>query len=382
MLKDAFQSRISAALTPAAAKQFERAVTKYTDENSEILLTFDLSRRYSFADEDRKVLFDLIKVSEAEFAAEIKQSKQIYKQNKIQSNPFYLASMLTTSVFLSKKDDAHAKLAMQYMSLMMYTSIHKGLFQYNANKQVMDYTIAHLSQSYRLRKMTSLYAFLDDNASTAFETYRDRILRGTDADLTYVIDALWNRIKGKLKKIAAEFYKNHREGNYLNADTDSYSEEDYHEIDNNSFVIDRLVNKVYIKLIEKHFDNRLLKYAITQSDTSYQKLKNLIDDIIDGDDDGKMRKVISSIIEFYMLQSGKSADYIARGDFIIFMKRAYATNTDVPQMVFCKDQIDIWLNENMSKYGRTNFGKTARQSYRKSVYMFFVFMINMEAKIS
>ena len=87
MLKDAFQSRISAALTPAATKQFERAVTKYTDENSEILLTFDLSRRYSFADEDRKVLFDLIKVSEAEFAAEIKQSKQIYKQNKIQSNP-------------------------------------------------------------------------------------------------------------------------------------------------------------------------------------------------------------------------------------------------------------------------------------------------------
>ena len=122
-----------------------------------------------------------------------------------------------------------------------------------------------------------------------------------------------------------------------------------------------------------------MKYSITQSDTSYQKLKNLIDDIVD-DDNGEARKLISSIIEFYLMQSGKSADYIARGDFIVYMKTAYGTNTDIGQMSYIKSSIDKWLDANMYKYGRANFGKTARQSYRKSVYMFFVFLINMEAK--
>ena len=262
---------------------------------------------------------------------------------------------------------------------MMYTSIHKGLFKYNANKEIMDYTLTHLNKNFLIRQMTSLFAFIEDNVNTIIDTYKSRILKADDSDLAYVTDATWVRTRSKLQKIAQQYYKNHREGNYLNADTDVYNDEEFREIDNNSFVIDRLVNKTYTKLINHQFDNRLLKYSITQSDTSYQKLKNLIDDIVD-DDTGEARKLISSIIEFYLMQSGKSADYIARGDFIVYMKTAYGTNTDIGQMSYIKSSIDKWLDANMYKYGRANFGKTARQSYRKSVYMFFVFLINMEAK--
>ena len=104
----------------------------------------------------------------------------------------------------------------------------------------------------------------------------------------------------------------------------------------------------------------------------------IVEDIIDSDDG--VRKVVSSIVEYYALASGKSLDYIGRGDFIVYMKTAYGTNTDTQQMAEIKNQIDKWLSDNMYKYGRANFGKTVRQSYRKSVYMFFVFMINMEAK--
>lgn len=378
MLKEEFGDRIAKALTPAVVNKLDKGISDYIDRNNEILMTLDMSQRYSFADADRALLYNAVGISETEMKHAIAQSKAIYKGNKIQSNPFYLLSFLIVRYFAIKKDDEHARQVILYMSLMMYTSAHKGVFKYNANKQIMDYTIAHLSRNFYLRQVTSLYAFLEDNAATVYNTYKARLVNGTDTDLAYITDALWHRVKSKLQAIGEQYYKNHRSGNYLNADTDNYSEDDYREIDNNSFIIDRVVNKTYTKLINHQYDNRLLKYAITQSDVSYQKLKNLIEDIIDSDDG--VRKVVSSIVEYYALASGKSLDYIGRGDFIVYMKTAYGTNTDTQQMAEIKNQIDKWLSDNMYKYGRANFGKTVRQSYRKSIYMFFVFIINMEAK--
>ena len=126
----------------------------------------------------------------------------------------------------------------------------------------MDYTIAHLDQSFSIRTSSSLFDFLQTNAMTTFDTYQSRIAKCDDRDITYVTDALWVRIKQKMRKIANAAYTNYQQGNYLNSDQDSYVEGDYHEIDNNAFVIERLVNKIYLRLLHHQFDDRFIKYAI------------------------------------------------------------------------------------------------------------------------
>ena len=78
--------------------------------------------------------------------------------------------------------------------------------------------------------------------------------------------------------------------------------------------------------------------------------------------------------------AGQSFDYIARGDFIVYMKAAYASNTELPQMQLIKSTLDEWLANHMVSVGRTNYGKTAKLGYKKSLYMFFVFVINSTAK--
>lgn len=385
MLKDEFEPIIAKSLTPSALKEMEKKMSAYVDRNSDILLSLDLSRRYSFGDADRQVVYDAIGITEDQLNVAIRNSKSIYSGNKIQSNPFYIASILTASRLLSsdkkKGDNPVVITVITYMSLMMWTSLHKGFFKYEANKQVMDYTIAHLDSTFRIRQFPSLFAFIQDNTMTVVNTYKDRIMTAADKDLTWVIDAIWTRLKGKIKKISSEFYKNHQSGRYLNTDEDSYSEEDFHEMDNQSFGIDRLTNKVYVKLINRQYDKRFIKYSITQSDTSLTKITNLIEDIIDSDgESGKLRGVISSMIEFYLRQSGKPIEYIAKGDYVAFMKTAYASNTIVPQMEFIKSTIDGWLADNMYKYGKAKYGKTLQIQYRRCIYMFLVFVINFEAK--
>lgn len=358
----------------------EKGIIKYVDRNSDILLSFDLSVRFSFSDADRKVVYDTIGVEEEQFIAEIKKSKDINKSNKIHTNPFYNACVLTMRQCILSKKEKLAKEIMAYMSLNMYVSVHKGSFKYGANKQIMDYTIANLDNSYRIRHVPSLYAFLVDNAEVAYDTYKSRITKADDKDITWVVDALWVRIKGKIKKIANAYYENHKNGNYLNMDTNSYEQDDYHEMDSESYMIDRLANKVYIKLLNHQFDARFIKYSITQSDTSYTKLKNIIDDVISDDTDNTVKKFISSAIEYFVTYSGKPFAYIARGEFISFMKSAYSSSAENPQLLFMKSTVDRWMKENMYKYGKANYGKTAMQQYKKSIYMFFIFVINHEAK--
>lgn len=381
MLIDTLGSQITKSLTPNNITAMTKSILSYVDKNSEILLTLDLSKRYSFADQDREVIYKAISIAEPEMIQNIKASKFISKSNKIQSNPFYIASMLAVHFLLKQKKEKEAFQVFIYMELMMYTSAHKGFFEYGANKQIMDYTIAHLGNNFIIRSMSSLFEFLQDNAKSTYDAYKDRIIRGNDNDFTYVIDAYWTRLKGKLKKIANEYYKNHKSGNYLNADTDSQNPDDYHEMDNNSFVVDRLANKVYVRLLNHQYDERFIKYGITRSDVSYPKLKNLIEDIVTDDDDNTVRKFIVNMIEYYLLMSGNGFEYISRGEFISYMKSAYASNSDSEQLTTMKNILDQWMNDHMVVTGRTNYGKTARISYKRGIYMFFVFLINYEAKV-
>ena len=213
MLKDIFGERVKSALDPNTVKLLKRNIVGYVDKYSDIILSLDLSRRYSFGGADRQVLYDAVKISESEMDAAVKANKNIHSGNKIQSNPFYITTILAASALLKAKDEETTNMVVTYMSLNMWTSLHKGFFKYEANKQVMDYTLAHLNNTFSIREFPSLFAFIQDNTTTLLKAYKDRIIRCDDQDITWVIDSCWTRLKGKIKKISTEFYANHKAGN-------------------------------------------------------------------------------------------------------------------------------------------------------------------------
>lgn len=381
MLRDKYAPVIAKSLTPAVTKKLAADVAAFVDRNGEILLSLDFSRRYSFGDQDRQVVYGAAGIDEMDMVQSILASKTIHSENKIQSNPFYATCVLVASHYLNTKNIAMATTVLNYMSMMCYVSIHYGFLQYGANKQAMDYTIEHLDNTFSIRRFPSIYAFIEDNTATVVNTYRTRLMRVNDEDITWVIDAIWTRLKGKLKKISNRYYENHKAGNYLNSDSDSYDSENFHEMDNVSFATARLTNRVYTQLVNRQFDKRFIKYSINNADTSLTKVTNLIEDIIDDDaKDHAMQTLIGSMISFYLQQSGRPISYVAKGDFVVFMKTSFASNTERPEMATIKAIIDKWLADNMYKYGKANYGQTLQTQYRRCLYMFFVFVINAAAK--
>ena len=120
LIRDRVKSQVEKSLTQPAINTLTKYISDYIDRNSDILLSLDLSKRFSFADQDRQPIFDVIGVSIEEMTQLIRDSKDIHNGNKIHSNPFYCACMICMWQLLRMKKEKEAMLIMNYMSLMMY----------------------------------------------------------------------------------------------------------------------------------------------------------------------------------------------------------------------------------------------------------------------
>ena len=83
MILDYFASRLAQNITPQTVAEAERAIGLYVDRNSNILLTLDMSKRYSFADKDRAVIYKLAGIQEEEMEQQIKLSKDIHNPRPV-----------------------------------------------------------------------------------------------------------------------------------------------------------------------------------------------------------------------------------------------------------------------------------------------------------
>lgn len=410
LLRDTFAPIVEKRLSQSSIRnRMRQAIGAYIDRNSDILYTLNMADRYSFSSKDRDVIYEAMGITESDVAAVAAKSPDVFDANKIKSNPFYIACMITISVLLklNLKDDA--KLVATYMSLPMYVSAHSGSWPSKPNKNIMNYTLANLDRGFRITQVKSIYEFIMDNAVTALETYEAwlytppdkpkpvaerKVAKNSskkmmvtiepcsDFEICNIIDQFWSRLKQKIIKIAQEFYKNKASGRYLNYDSESTSPQDYRVMDNDSFALDRIASTVYGKLINHQFKSQWLKLAVTQSgNISYQKLVNLFDDIIQEDDDEELRKLILSILEYFVLVAGNPIDKIATPRFISVVVAGFGSAANSDQMKTIKAQLEAWVDRHAMKYGRQNYGRTAAIGYRKCILLTLVYIINYEAKL-
>lgn len=406
-LKDIYGDRISKNLdNPITINRLKMGIGSFIDKYSYILYTFDFCSRWSFSENDKGVVYDAISITEPELERAIRASKDIPNASKIKSNPFYVACMLLVRGLLKRGDEQMSLLVMVYASMPMYLSAHYGRWHIIPNRNIMDYTIAHLDKGFGITKMRSLYEFIFDNAKTTFDTYRkwlysDEVITavrvekkhstkkteqivnpGSDAEIARIIDQLFIRIKQKLTNIASEFYDNQKSGRYLNYDSESYDPENYREVDNDSYAMDRLASKVYNKLINHQFKAQWLKMSITQTSVSLPKLTALFDDIIENDDDESLRKLILATIEYFCMVGGNPVDKVSTGTFVTTLLSGYTSASGAQQMTTIKSILDRWLEENSTRYGKARYGKTAAVAYKKSIFTTILYIINYEAKLS
>ena len=177
-----------------------------------------------------------------------------------------------------------------------------------------------------------------------------------------------------IKKIAIEFYKNHKEGNYLNTELEVNEEDQFREADSSTYLVNRLSENVSLKLIIEGPPIKLINAAAKSNQVSVNELRNHITSMVNDSHKDDIKVVVESILFLFLFNSQNKAEEINSDKFLIYCLDIYKrSNTTDENIIKIKKVLDSWLDE-LDVYKKTQRLATIN-SFRKAIYTFFVMAI-------
>jgi len=355
-------------------QKLKLAVSQFLDRNNEKLTTNGPVYRIIFSEEDANKLYEAIEVDPLTIKGIINRSPTIKSQWQIMNNPFNSAIALTIRYYKVNKNPEMVNATLIYLTMSMYPSLHYKYFQYEPNENIMNYTINNLSNKFKIKQTGTIYAALVDTVQVSDRTYTDDLIRGTDKDIVDYIEAVKTRMNSLLRKISNEFYENDKKKNYLNTESDSFEEDNYHEADSNIYAVERVTNNVVLKLIVNGPNIQLVNIAAKMSQVSVSELRNYVNTLVIGENREQIKTVVECILFLYLFDSQNKVEDIGSNKFLFYCLEVYKkSNTTDENIIKIKKILDEWL-EDLGTYKKTQRLATIN-NFRRALFTFFVLSI-------
>lgn len=354
--------------------KLKNAVGNFLDRNNEKLTTIGPIHRIIFSDEDINVLYEAIEVDPQTIKGFIKSSSVIKSQWQIMNNPFNSGIAMAIRYYKLHNNEEMVNILLVYLTLSMYPSIHFKYFQYEPNENVMNYTINNLSNKFKIKQLGTIYAALLDTTQVCYQSYGGGIARGYDKDIVDFIMGEKTRLNSLIQKIANEYYDNKTEGKYMNSDNDSYDEDNYHEADSNTYLIERMANNVVLRLVVDGPNIKLISVAAKTCQVSVSELRNYVNLMVISSNRDDIKAVIESILFLFLFDSQNTVQQISSNEFLLYCMEVYKkSNTTDENILKIKRILDSWL-EDLGTYKKTQRLATIN-NFRRALYAFFVLSI-------
>lgn len=379
-MENSFRKNITPLIENNMNKESENKLTEsilhYIDRNNKVLFDIGPTYRLLFSDIDKKLIFDTSGIDESIIKEAVKNSQYTGSAWKIATNPFNVLCTMMIRHFLIQNNTKAEKLCLMYLSLHLYSSIHFKYFKYEPEVNIMEYTVNHLNNKYLIKQLGSLMKAIDNTAMTSHETYSKALKKGDDRDIVYYINALKTRLDGLIKNIANEFYDNHKNKRYLNFDSDSMDEDNYHIADSDTFALTRETDKITLKMMTNGADMNLVKIASEWNKVSELEIRNTVVKLLENDEDAKkVRTMVNRILELFIIEYRNNPKYIKTNKFLYECLQIYKkSNTNDKSIIEIKSILDDWLKKGSKTYVKTKRDATL-SDFRKALYVFFVLSI-------
>lgn len=351
------------------------AIHKYIDRNTERLTTLGPVHRTIFSEDDMRILYECAEVPPDVIKNTVNMSPTIKGQWRIMNNIFNPTIALAIRYYTVAKDNDTVKALLIYLTLSMYPSLHYKYFRVaEPNEAIMNYTINNLSNKFKIKQTGSIYGALVSTTEVCYNTNTNKIIRCTDKDVVDFIMDEKTRLNSLIKKISNEFYKNFEAKKYMNLDSDSLDDENYHETDSNIFAVERMTNNVTLKLVVDGPNMRLVELAARICKVSVSELRNYVNSMIISDNREDIRDVVESMLYLYIYGSQNNIQEVNSNKFLMYCSDMYKkSNTTDKNIIKIKKILDKWL-EDLGTYKKTQRHATIN-SFRKALFLFFVLSI-------
>lgn len=357
-------------------RKFSAIVASYVDRNVNRLSTAGPSKRTLFSDMERNKVYDLVNFDPKTCKAIVKQSNYIKASWKIVNDPFNLVMMMILRYAKLNQLDQINQLAVTYLTLSMYPSLHYKYFKFEPNEAIMQYTINKLSNKFKVKQVGNILQALVDTTALADKTYDKNIRHANDKELTDYINAYKTRLNSLIKKIRDAFEKDYRSGNYMNTERDNEDENDFKTSDSNSLLIQRIVDQVVLKLSVNGPDSRIVDISAKMNQVSVNETRNTLNQLTQNKDESvNIRALCESILYLYLFNGENHVNDLNGSKFLTFCLAVYKkSNTNDENVIKVKSILDTWIEKYSETYRKTQRVATLN-NFRRALYTFFVFTL-------
>ena len=357
-------------------RKFSAIVASYVDRNVNRLSTAGPSKRTLFSDMERNKVYDLINFDPKVCKAIVKQSNYIKASWKIVNDPFNLVMMMILRYAKLNKLDQINQLAVTYLTLSMYPSLHYKYFKFEPNEAIMQYTINNLSNKFKVKQVGNILQALVDTTALADKTYDKNIRHANDKELTDYINAYKTRLNSLIKKIRDAFEKDYRSGNYMNTERDNEDENYFKTSDSNSLLIQRIVDQVVLKLSVNGPDSHIVDISAKMNQVSVNETRNTLNQLTQNKDESvNIRALCESILYLYLFNGENHVNDLNGSKFLTFCLAVYKkSNTNDENVIKVKSILDTWIEKYSETYRKTQRVATLN-NFRRALYTFFVFTL-------
>jgi len=355
-------------------KKYEQLISSYIDKNAEVLSSIGPTKLILFTDRDMLPVYEITGTTPEEVKALKNKSPDIKSSGQILNIPFNSLMSMVVRYFVKTKNEKLLKLSILYFGLSMYPSLFTKYFKFEPNENIMNYTINNLSNRFKLKKTGNLMVTIDETCFGAYELHKSKIEKGDDKDIVQFIMAIKTRFNNLMKNIAKEFYKNHKEGNYLNTELEINEEDKFREADSSIYLVNKLTDNVSLKLIIEGPPIKLITASAKVNQVSVNELRNHITKMVTDKHKDDIKRIVESILFLYLFNKQNKAEEINSDKFLIYCLDVYKrSNTTDENILLIKKILDSWLDE-LGLYKKTQRLATLN-NFRKALYTFFVMSI-------
>jgi hypothetical protein len=362
-----------------AMRQIVSFIISYIDKHSDSLIITGPYKRIIFVEaRDGDPLFTFLKLNKSDITKIIKKSPFIKSSFKTLNNPFFF---LLTSLAILYGEDTKSKqsqdakyFTMLYMAIRFYSSRQGHIFPYEANKEIMDYTINNISNKFIFKIKGNVLNVLKHIALTNDEKV-GTLLRKQHLDkyFKYYITNISSRINGVLDNIRDVYMKNNEAKNYLTNADERYNDEKKTlvELDNVSTTIHSYTDSVYSKLKTNPIDETILEGVCHYTNLNMTTVRYSLESILKYETES-VRNLITCTLQSYIIVNKNKAETVKSRYFVIRCLKTYRiSNTNDTIDLKIKEILDMWMKKYAEFYYRSNRIAT-RVNFRKALFFYIV----------
>ena len=266
------------------------------------------------------------------------------------------------------------------LASIMYSGRHQKYFMYNdstAFTAAMDYTVNNLSNKFLLKNKGNVFGALEDITLKSDKTYEKNLKNANDKNIIDWIMCLYTRINQFVKIFAHEFYKNYNSKKYVSTQADQDDETgDAIDTDNQSMAIQKITERVLLKMKINKPDPKLCRICASSSQISQIVFKNCMDSIYKNDDKN-VEKLVSLILIVFLVDNRNPVENIHSAKFLLESIQIISkSNVKEPNILNIKKTLADIAETNSAEYNKTERQNT-KVAITKAIFQYFVLMIQI-----